>query len=173
MTPAKKYIKELYLAAKRTSKKPIDPLHKKEFILFDAVAVEMEIIPEMPNWAHFVRIKALKEEGKGDGSKGMKIIMGLADKNDVCLLGKIEPYGTISRKKLNQFYEKFGCVVFDDDMSYRVQPGIDADKELKRINPRTWKRIKYSYEPEDFKREDRLSFIIALALLLFLISIAK
>ena len=70
------YISDLCTLAAKTSKRAINPKDDDEIILYDKCATEMEPIPGLPGWVHFISIRALKP-GRGWGTLGLKAITGL------------------------------------------------------------------------------------------------
>jgi hypothetical protein len=97
MTPAESYIADLFKLAAETSRYPMNPRDDDEIILYDRCATEMEPIPGLPNWVHFISIRALKP-GRGWGTLGLKAITELADKHQVVLFGKASPFNNRYQK---------------------------------------------------------------------------
>lgn len=96
--------------ARSTSQFAINPEDDEEFIINDAVAIDMRPLPDREDYVHFISVRAVNP-GKGAGSAAMAKVMDLVDKCGITLVGKIIPYHTkdMDAKTLRNWYRKMGC----------------------------------------------------------------
>jgi hypothetical protein len=172
MTPVKKFMVELYLLANSSSKYGINPGDDEEYVINDSVALEMKPLPKTAKWVHFISIRAFNP-GKGEGNKAMTEIMKLADKSEVFLIGKINPYDTkvASKKRLQNWYSKYGCQPFDDIDGIWVRPPRGKKVEnLPLMDSITRKKINEGLSDYDYaeKRFTKYIFVVSFMLLLIL-----
>lgn len=101
---------ELASMAHSSSRFGVNPDDDEEFIIDNAVAIEMHPLPDNPFYIHFISIRAVDPKN-GHGSKAMNKVMKLVDKNQITLVGRIIPYHTqdLSKEQLRKWYKKVGC----------------------------------------------------------------
>jgi hypothetical protein len=152
MTPADKFIADLLRLANSTSKFGINPDDEEEYIIDDAVAIEMHPVSDNPSYIHFISVRAL-DPSKGHGSRAMKKVMDLIDKNAITLLGKIIPYHTqdLSKEKLRSWYRKMDCHPLDpaNEEGLWVRAPGGGHTNIK-IGPITTYKILNGYSEDDY-----------------------
>jgi hypothetical protein len=110
MKPSLKFMHGLESLARNTSKFAINPEDNEEYIINDAVAIDMRPLSDREDYIHFVSVRSVNP-GNGAGSAAMKEVMNLVDRCGVTLVGKIIPYHTkdMDTKTLRNWYRKLGC----------------------------------------------------------------
>ena len=96
--------------AHHTSRFAINPEDDEEFIINDAVAIDLRPLPDKEDYIHFVSVRAVNP-GNGAGTAAMSRVMDLVDKCGITLVGKIIPYHTknMDTRSLRNWYRKMGC----------------------------------------------------------------
>ena len=170
MKSSAKFMMDLFLLAKQSSKYAINPDDDEEFIIDDKVAVEMSPISENDNYVHFVSIRAL-HPGKKHGSAAMKKVFQLVDNNNIILIGRIIPYHTqdVTKEDLRKWYIKFGCRPLDpsNEDGLWVRNPKNQKHEVISVDPLTKFKIERGFSDADFG--DRLRFIKVISIVVMLV----
>ena len=90
---------------------------KDDFDIFSKDLEERGFFSENPIY-FFNRLKVTKE-GCGDGSRLMDAVVKYFDEKEYDIINHVSAYGSMSQKRLVQFYKKYGFIHVYETLFYR------------------------------------------------------